>query len=73
MLDFAFDPPTKMLAFEPISTRGLSPSTRGLSPVYQYGSKGWSLPEHFSAVLKWVAESNLVQPAETNFPGAMNS
>ena len=34
MLDFAFYPPTKMLAFVPTSTRGLSPSTRGLSPVY---------------------------------------
>jgi hypothetical protein len=32
MLDFAFDPPTKMLAFVPTSTRGLSPSRRGLSP-----------------------------------------
>jgi hypothetical protein len=33
MLDFPYSRRRKMLAFAPTPTRGLSPSTRGLSPV----------------------------------------
>jgi len=48
MLDFAFDPPTKMLAFVPPSTRGLSPSTQIVSPPPSFMSE---LPVRFEGVV----------------------